>query len=228
MLTVILATAELLDGAVADKPAAQADLSELRAAARRGSAMVRKLLGFSRRERLTLQSVKLSGLLNESSRKFRDIFSASVELEITTEHTPEIRGDPRAIEEILVNLLTNARDAMPQGGRVHVHAGVGGVDAEHAHAHGWGVTGEYVCVTVTDTGTGMDEVTRARLFEPFFTTKPTKKGTGLGLTVAKAIVEMHGGTLTLANRARGGVQVLITLETKGDREDVAEAAAADR
>src|SRR5205085_809076 len=83
------------------------------AAARRGSVMVRKLLGFSRRERLTLQAVKLSSLLNDLSRKFRDVFPASVELEITTEHTPEIRADPRAIEEILMNLLTNARDALP-------------------------------------------------------------------------------------------------------------------
>jgi signal transduction histidine kinase len=88
--------------------------------------------------------------------------------------------------------------------------------------------GPVVVAEVDDTGSGIPEELLRKIFEPFFTTKPTKKGTGLGLTVAKAIVEMHGGMVSISNRARGGVQVLITLRTKGDNEDVAQATAADR
>jgi len=144
--------------------------------------MVRKLLGFSRRERLTLQSVKLSGLLSDLSRKFREMFPAAVELEITTEHTPEIRADPRAIEEILVNLLSNARSHTPRGAPVTVR-----VLAREGEA----------VVEVADSGPGLASEHAERVFERFFRADPSRArasgGSGLGLSIVAAIIEAHGG-----------------------------------
>ncbi|MBI4500342.1 MAG: response regulator [Gemmatimonadetes bacterium] len=209
MLTVVLANAELIAGALAGNPAALGDLGELRAAARRGSEMVRKLLSFSRRERLMFQPVRLGKLVEDMAAHLREILPPPIELEITTERTPETRADSHAIEQILLNVLTNARDAMPDGGRVRIHAGVETIDADRVRAQGWGDPGEYVCLTVTDTGTGMDEATRARLFEPFFTTKPPGLGTGLGMAMIYGLAKQHGGFVHVDSAPQRGTTVRI-------------------
>jgi two-component system cell cycle sensor histidine kinase/response regulator CckA len=226
MLTVILANAELVAEALKDNPAALADLEELRAAARRGTAIVRKLLGFSRRERLLQQPVRLGLLLGEMTTQLRQVFPPDIELQIAADRTPEIRADPHALEQILINLLTNARDALPKGGRVRIEARVANLDADHTRAHGWGNPGEYVCLTVTDNGTGMDESIRGRLFEPFFTTKPPGLGTGLGMAMIYGLVKQHDGFVEVDSAPGRGTAVRIFFPL-GQASPARESGAAD-
>ena len=209
MLTVILANAEMLAGSIGQDDGAKADLDELRAAARRGTAMVRKLLGFSRRERLVLQPVNIGRLVQELTNHLRQLLPSSVQFTSNAEATPDVQVDPNAVEQILLNLLTNARDAMPDGGRVTVHTGRATLDAEHARRHGWGDPGEYVCMAVSDTGTGMDDAVMARLFEPFFTTKPPGVGTGLGMAMIYGLVKQHGGFVLVESQPGMGTTVRI-------------------
>jgi PAS domain S-box-containing protein len=141
--------------------------------------------------------------------------------------------DKRKMEQVFINVFLNAIQAMPKGGTLSVKtwarpAAEVGLPVGSRTSRVVKRAGPVVVAEIDDTGIGIPEDLLRKIFEPFFTTKPTKKGTGLGLTVAKAIVEMHGGTVNISNRGRGGVQVLVTLRSKGDAEDVAEAPAADR
>ncbi|MET0153692.1 MAG: ATP-binding protein [Candidatus Binatia bacterium] len=150
-----------------------------------------------------------------------------------TPDLPPVWIDERKMEQVFLNVFLNAIQAMPHGGTMSVKTWVRpsaetglpiGSRSSKVVRH----MGRVVVTEVDDTGTGIPENLLRKVFEPFFTTKPTKKGTGLGLTVAKAIVEMHGGMISLSNRARGGVQVLVTLRTKGAADDASQAIAADR
>ncbi len=209
MLTVILANAELIAGVIGDDKDAQADLEELRTAARRGTAMVRKLLGFSRRERLVLQAVKLDQLVREVANQLRNLFPEPVRFDVRSDGTPDIQADTNAIEQILLNLLTNARDALFDGGEVIVQTSRVLLNAEDTRRDGWGAPGEYACLSVTDTGIGMDEGTRARLFEPFFTTKPPGLGTGLGMAMIYGLVKQHGGFVVVESQPKSGTTVRV-------------------
>ncbi len=146
---------------------------------------------------------------------------------------PPVWIDERKMEQVFLNVFLNAIQAMPHGGTMSVKTWLRpsaetdlpvGSRSSKVVRH----MGRVVVAEVDDTGTGIPENLVRKVFEPFFTTKPTKKGTGLGLTVAKAIVEMHGGMISLSNRARGGVQVLVTLRTKGASDDAAQAIAVGR
>jgi signal transduction histidine kinase len=209
MLTVILANAELLSGALDSEHPGRNDLEELRAAARRGTAVVRKLLGFSRRERLVLQAVNIGRLVQELSKHLRQLLPPPIEFEVVAEESPDAQVDANALEQILLNLLSNARDAMPDGGRVTIRTTAAQLDAEDVRQNGFGVPGDYACMTVSDTGVGMDERTRARLFEPFFTTKPPGLGTGLGLAMVYGLVKQQGGFVMIESQPRAGTAVRI-------------------
>jgi len=209
MLTVILANAELIAAALGHNESARADLDELRAAARRGTSIVRKLLGFSRRERLVLQPVNIGRLIQELSKHLRQLLPPAIELEVIADPAGDVQADTNALEQILLNLLSNSRDALPQGGRVTVKTAAAQLDMEFNRKHGWGTPGEYTCLTVADNGIGMDERTRARLFEPFFTTKPPGLGTGLGLAMVYGLVKQQGGFVLIESQPKTGTTVRI-------------------
>ncbi len=177
-----------------DAVESRADLEEARQAALRGADMIRKLLAFSRREPLKLAALQLDLLIPEFGRTLRRMLPASLEIRIEpAKDIPPILADTAAVHQILLNLATNARDAMPDGGTLRVGVAVAGLDASHLAGHGWGDPGPYVCLTVADTGVGMDAETRKRLFEPFFTTKPTGQGTGLGMAMVYGLMKQHRG-----------------------------------
>jgi PAS domain S-box-containing protein len=211
LLTIILANSQLLGKAIpAERPEAQTDLRDIVAAALRGRVMVQELLGFARRTSLDLQPVRLDELIADLTGFLRRILPADVEIVITGDaNLPEVRADPHAAEQILFNLSTNARDAMPNGGVLYIETRSVELTEEQHIAWGTRRAGKHVCLTASDTGIGMDRDTRTHMFEPFFTTKPTGKGTGLGLATVYGLVKQHGGGIDVESEPGKGTRFRI-------------------
>ncbi len=210
LLTIILANAQLLGKALPpDHADAQTDLRDVMAAALRGRVMVKELLGFARRTSLDLQPVQLDGLIGDLSGFLRRILPADVEIVICGADLPEVRADVHAAEQILFNLATNARDAMPDGGVLRIEMSRVQLKEDQRQTCGAQRAGDHVCLAVGDTGIGMDGKTRARMFEPFFTTKPTGKGTGLGLATVYGLVKQHGGGIEVDSEPGKGTRFRI-------------------
>ncbi|UCG85939.1 MAG: response regulator [Gemmatimonadota bacterium] len=211
ILTVILANADLLE---ADLPTERADLKavlqETRTAAQRGSDLVKKLLGFSRRGKLEMRPTDLAQLVANLSGVLRRVLPENVEVEMISDPPLDpAMADPGAIEQILLNLATNARDAMPGGGRLTIEVRSDWLDEGYHATHPWVEPGRYVSISVTDTGVGMDPQTKERVFEPFFTTKPEGRGTGLGLAMIYGTVKQHKGHIHLYSEVGKGTTVKI-------------------
>ncbi len=206
VLTIVLANGELLrHGLPPDRADLHSDLSDLQASARRGASMIRKLLSFSRRTPLEVVDLDLSETVAETAATLRRLLPKNIEVTVRVPPAPVIvRADPGALEQILINLATNARDAMPEGGsmRIAIAERVGAPDDP-------GDTGRYGCVIVHDDGTGMDPDTQARIFEPFFTTKPAPLGTGLGMTMIYGLVKQQGGWIQIRSAPREGTAVRV-------------------
>jgi len=211
LLTIILANAQLLAKAIpATLEHAHADLRDVTSAALRGRVMVKELLGFARRSRLELQPVSLDGLVRDLSGFLRRILPADVEI-VTHDGAdlPDVRADVHAVEQIVFNLATNARDAMPDGGVLRIETSQVHLAEEQRQACGAVRAGAQVCLAVDDTGVGMDAATRARMFEPFFTTKAPGKGTGLGLATVYGLVKQHGGGIEVDSEPGRGTRFRI-------------------
>jgi signal transduction histidine kinase len=170
-------------------------LENLRQAVGNGSDLTRQLLGICRKQdEPCFAEIDLAEFLPRTARLLRHMLGRNIALECTC--TPELRplvADPGLLGQIILNLAVNARDAMPGGGGLRIAASPVEVDAARAGAHPGARAGRYVCVSVSDTGCGMDESTRSRIFEPFFTTKEPGKGTGLGLAIVLNAARKHHG-----------------------------------
>jgi two-component system, cell cycle sensor histidine kinase and response regulator CckA len=195
ILTVIISNAELVAGSLpADAVDQRADLAELRGAAGRGSALIKKLLGFGRQGELVRTPVNLGRLVGELAQVLNRLIPENIQIQIAADESAgTVRADPGAIEQILLNLTTNARDAMPDGGTLRVECRRVQLDAACRATHPWVVPGDYSYIVVSDTGIGMNEETRRSIFEPFFTTKPAGEGTGLGMAMVYGLVKQHEG-----------------------------------
>jgi CheY-like chemotaxis protein len=179
-------------------------------AAQRAAELTRDLLAFSRQQPLELQAVPLGGLVADFARLARRIVPEDVEVSVRVEAPGAVvRADPGAIEQILMNLVTNSRDAMPSGGALRLVVGHGTLDEDYRRVHGWGTPGEYIMLSVADTGAGMDAKTQQHIFEPFFTTKPVDQGTGLGLAMVYGLVKQHGGFISVYSEPGLGTTVRI-------------------
>src|SRR5438309_687321 len=211
LLTIILANAQLLAKAIpATLEPAHADLRDVMSAALRGRVMVKELLGFARRSRLELQPLSLGGLVRDLTGFLRRILPADVEIVAQDgADLPDVRADAHAAEQILFNLATNARDAMPDGGVLRLETHLVHLSEEQRQACGAVRAGDHVCLAVEDTGVGMDAATRARMFEPFFTTKAPGKGTGLGLATVYGLVKQHGGGIEVDSEPGKGTRFRI-------------------
>jgi len=207
VLTAILGSVELL---LLDAPpgvATREELEIIRDAALRAQDLIRQLLAFSARQVLQPAVIDLNGLVKNLGRMLRRLIGEDVAL--TTEPAADlgaVRADPGQVEQVLVNLAVNARDAMPEGGRLVIRTA--NVDVAEA---GELPAGRYVLVEVTDTGLGMDAETLARVFEPFFTTKERGKGTGLGLATVYGIVRQSGGHVSVTSTPGAGAAFRIHL-----------------
>jgi two-component system cell cycle sensor histidine kinase/response regulator CckA len=196
LLSVVLGYTDLMlaEGQVVDS--IRADLAEVRRAGERARELTQQLLAFSRRQMLEPKVLDLNGVLHGMEKMLRRLLGESIELSLLT-FTPlqPIKADPGQLEQVVMNLAINARDAMPEGGKLAFETANVELDSAYAVQHPEVVPGPYVMLAVSDTGVGMTAEVRARIFEPFFTTKEQGRGTGLGLATVFGIVRQSGGHL---------------------------------
>ncbi|MHB8869998.1 MAG: ATP-binding protein [Thermoleophilia bacterium] len=196
LLTVITGNAALLEGELASAGHSPPELSSIREAAARAGGLTRQLLAFSRRQALRTRVFDLNGVTEEMADLLRRIIGEDVDLLFRrAEDLWPVEADPSQVEQVIMNLAVNARDAMPEGGALTIETSNTSLDQSYADSHAGVVPGEYVMVAVTDTGHGMTKEIAAQVFEPFFTTKEHGKGTGLGLSTVYGIVKQSRGSV---------------------------------
>jgi signal transduction histidine kinase len=213
MLTVINAYSEILLARPDTPTTAQGPLEEIHRAGLRVASLTRQLLAFSRKEIIQPQVLNLGEVARDHQQTLRRLIGEGIELVVRSSgDVGLVSADPGQIEQVVMNLVLNARDAMPRGGRVtfSLHnttlRGLRSKDGEDVAA------GPYVCLEVTDTGCGMDEETRAHIFEPFYTTKPVGQGTGgLGLATVYGIVHQNRGHIEVESRPGQGASFRVYL-----------------
>jgi len=193
ILMVIQGYSEMLIAQVDNEPHRE-DLQQIQGAARRGSDLTRQLLAFGRKQVLRVTPLDLNAVVHETSQMLRRLIGENISLRIDTALDPcVVEADKNQLEQVLMNLAVNARDAMSRGGSLTVSVGRTQATGNH-HAT---PEGDYVTLTMTDTGCGMDDATKERVFEPFFTTKPPGKGSGLGLSTVYGVAKQLGGDVTV-------------------------------
>lgn len=212
LLTVINATAELALSELPSESPVSADLREIRAASDRAAAVTRQLLAFSRQQVMQPQLVPINRLITEFLTMLRRLIGEDVRVEVMLAASePLVLADPGQLEQVLMNLCINARDAMPGGGVLTIGTATVDLDAEDVARHESMNTGKYLLLSVADTGFGMDRHTQAMIFEPFFTTKELGKGSGLGLPTVYGIVKQSGGSIWVYSEVGQGTTFKIYL-----------------
>ncbi len=196
LLTAIMGNTDLARDSLPAGHLARADLDEVTKSSERAAELTRQLLAFARRQIIEPHVIDLNQLILEMDKLLQRLIGAHVELIVRTDPSLwRIRADRGQIEQVVVNLAVNARDAMPAGGTLTIETRNVQLDHDYAHRHISVSPGHYVMLAVSDTGTGMDEETQAQIFEPFFSTKAPGRGTGLGLATCYGIVKQHGGSI---------------------------------
>ncbi len=194
LLTIITGYTELALNRPTVPPDIRSDIERIDGAAGRAASLVRQLLAFSRRQVLQPKTLDLNAVVLNLDKLLRRLMDDNVEMVTrVSENTGKVKADPAQIEQVIMNLVVNARDAMPKGGRLLVETGNVELDARYAEDHVSVKPGHYVMLAVSDTGVGMDRQTIAHIFEPFYTTKESGRGTGLGLSTVYGIVKQSGG-----------------------------------
>jgi len=209
LLGIVTACAELLRGRVDTSGLEYVD--NIGEATKRGASLTRQLLAFSRRQPVQTQILDLSERLKEVSKLLKPLMGGDVEIVLPARtDTAVVEADPGQLDQIVLNLAVNSRDAMPNGGRLIIETGVYDLDESFAREHSM-TPGRYAMLAVSDNGTGMDEATRLRIFEPFFTTKESGKGSGLGLATVYGIVKQNGGHIWVYSEVSRGTTFKIYL-----------------
>ncbi len=209
LLTVIGGYGQMVRDALDPKSPLRKDVEAILEASDRASTLTRQLLTFSRRQMVEPRVLDLNRNISRISRMLRRVIREDIELVTILKADPaRIKADPAQIEQVLLNIAVNAKDAMPKGGKLTVETAYVDI-AEEAVAPDGLKPGQYVALSMTDTGTGMDAETQSHLFEPFFTTKSKGKGTGLGLSTVYGIVKQNGGEIVIASDLGRGTTVRI-------------------
>lgn len=213
MLSVVIGNAELLRDALPDTAEEQrGDVETIRRAAENGAVMIRKLLGFSRQAALRIVPTDLASVLGDAVTMLRRVLPRQIQIALdVAPDLPPVQADAGAIGQVLFNIATNARDAMPDGGDLRIVVETRDVDALAARQCPGAVPGKYVAIRVTDNGTGMEDDTLANMFDPFFTTKPVGQGTGLGMPMIQGLVKQQSGFLQVDSTLGEGTTVAVCL-----------------
>ncbi|HEY8924952.1 MAG TPA: response regulator [Polyangia bacterium] len=196
LLSIIICSGDLLRDELTAGDPLREYVEDIRAAGAHAADLTRQLLAFSRQQLLEPRHIDLGKAISDTERMLRRLIGEDIELTVAPAGTAStVFVDPRQVEQVIMNLAVNARDAMPDGGKLTIETADVNLDESYAAAHVGVTPGPYVLLAVTDSGTGMDKATQARIFEPFFTTKERGKGTGLGLATVFGIVRQSGGSI---------------------------------
>jgi len=221
---VIMGLANVLQVKLDRNDSARADADQIVASSRRAADLVQSLLAFSRKQRIILEPHDVGTIVRSTAKLLGRLLTEDIELKV------EVNGgkslallDVSQIDQVLMNLATNARDAMPRGGRLTITTGRARIGGSFVRTHGFGRAGHYLKLSVSDTGVGMDGKTMARIFDPFFTTKEVGKGTGLGLASVYGIVKQHGGYITVRSTPGEGTtfDIYLPLIDSADQQPAA-------
>jgi signal transduction histidine kinase/CheY-like chemotaxis protein len=212
LLTVINGTAEFGVTALKESDPLRGDFLQIQQAGTRAATLTRQLLAFSRRQIMTLDVLNLKTIIDEMQGMLQRLIGEDIDLVVAPgKDVGNVRADAGQIEQVVLNLAVNARDAMPRGGRLTIEMQNVDLDDTYAVLHPGVKPGPHVMLAVSDSGTGMDAATRARIFEPFFTTKGPGKGTGLGLATVYGIVNQSGGSIRVYSEPGCGTTFKIYL-----------------
>ena len=221
VLSVILSYGELILGDLRPTDPMRGDIEEIRKAASRAAGLTRQLLMFSRQQVVEPKVIDLNEVLTSMDKMLQRILGEDVELmSVATKSVGRVKVDPSHIEQVILNLVVNARDAMPTGGKLTIETANIILDEEYALNHLPATAGAHVMIAVSDNGVGMDRETQSRIFEPFFTTKELGKGTGLGLSTVFGIVQQSGGNIWVYSEPGKGTTFKVYLPRVDAEVDV--------
>ncbi len=205
LLTVIQGHADLLSGKTPGTRGGSESVARITQASQRAASLTRRLLAFSHKQAVQFKPVQLSATLQGLAKMLGQLIGEPYQLRLECAASlPKARADESSVEQILINLALNARDAMPDGGTIGITASLAVLDEAAARANVQARPGSFVCLTVSDIGCGMSPEVLARIFDPFFTTKEVGKGTGLGLATVHGIVRQHAGWIEVASQVGHG------------------------
>lgn len=219
VLSVVQGYADLLRLKRPDDGIVKEHVDQIVAAVQRGSTITRQILAFSRKEAMTVRTTDLNELVTALQKMLRRLVREDIDIQLRSAEPPLLVSiDAGQIDQVLINLTTNACHAMPHGGTLTIETRSITMDEAFIKAHGYGVVGPYALITVTDTGVGMPESVRQRIFEPFFTTKEVGKGTGLGLSMVYGIIHKHSGFINVYSEPDHGTvfRIYLPLVAKED------------
>ena len=214
ILTAMIGYGHLLLMKMAKDDPQRVYVEQILEAADRAGILTHSLLAFSRSQIINVRPVSINGLIGKVETFLKRIIGEDVELRtVLSDMDHVVMVDSGQIEQVLMNLATNARDAMPKGGTLTIETTLTEIDSSFIQSHGYGKPGSYVIVSISDTGTGMDEETSKKIFDPFFTTKELGKGTGLGLSMVYGIIKQHSGYINVYSELGRGTTFKIYLKS---------------
>jgi signal transduction histidine kinase len=213
ILSAIIGFGTMAQKRVKDDEKTRQFIEEILTGAKRAAELTHSLLAFSRKQTISLKQVDLNDIVRKINRMLVRVIGEDIKLtNVLINRELTVMADRGQIEQVLLNLATNARDAMPDGGELIIKTDMVNVDSSYAEAHFFENTGMYAVLTVSDTGIGLDQKTRENIFEPFFTTKEVGKGTGLGLSMVYGIVKQHGGNINVYSEPGKGTTFRIYMQ----------------
>lgn len=218
ILTAVMGFARLAMMRIEEKERLRAYINLIMTASEKASRLIKKLLSFARKQETNLEVIDLNNIIEHSKELLKRLTREDIELEFSLSDSKiNVMADAVQIGQVLINLVANARDAMPQGGRLKIQTATTYLDEKFVDVYRYGKPGHYALITISDTGTGIPEELKNKIFEPFFTTKEIDKGTGLGLSIVYGIIKQHKGYIDLESQPGHGTtfRIYIPLAEEG-------------